>query len=149
MAFLISAQTLGQAWENAQNIGVQIKAGAQSIRAESVAGPVSASRILNYERELRSFRARLEEIAAMPGLAAHVTALANTPQGYNVATEYTALRTQIDATTTWIRTNFPKDANGYLLERTLSAEGPVERTFTTAQLAAFRTQLDALIAAIG
>ena len=105
--------------------------------------------MLFFEKDLRAFRDRFDVISAVPGIATYVGSLANTPQGYNVATEFSAMRTQIQATIDWIRTNYPRDStNTYLLERQWAAEGLTERTFSTALLATFRTQLDSLIATL-
>ena len=150
MSFVISTKTLAQAWNDAQEIARQMKASAQSQRTASLAGPLSSTRILNFEGQIRDWRDRLDVIAALPQIGAYVSGLADTPQGYNVATEFAAMRSAIVATIDWIRTNYPRDTtNTYLLERQWSAGGLVERTFTTAALANYRTQLDALIAAIG
>lgn len=150
MGFLISTQTLSQAWEDAQTIARQLKAGAQALQAEAVAGAVVGSRILHFEREVRSYRDRLSALAALPGIAAYVATLPNTPAGYDVSARFAAMQTEIEATITWVRTNFPA-SGGYLQERTWGADGPVERTFTPAALSAagLGAQLDALIAAIG
>ncbi|HYD52602.1 MAG TPA: hypothetical protein VEA99_08245 [Gemmatimonadaceae bacterium] len=149
MAFLVSTQTLSQAWEDAQNIARATKNAALAQRTASLAGPVPATSILHFERELRSYRDRLQALAALPGIAAYVTGLANTPAGYDVTAEFNAMQAQIAATINWIRTNFPRDAGGYLLERQWAADGLTDRTFTTAALAGYRTQLDALLAALG
>lgn len=152
MPFLVSTQTLSAGWEGAQDIARQLKIGAQALRAETAAGAVPRSRVLAYEREIRSHRDRLIAISTMPGMGAYVSGLADTPQGYNVATEFTALRDEINDTIAWIRANFPTStapAPGTLLERTWGAEGPTELTFTTAQTAGLRTQLDALLAVLG
>jgi hypothetical protein len=150
MSFLVSTQTLSQAWEDAQNIARAMSAGAAAQKDASLTGPVAGSRILSFERELRGYRDRLDAISTLSGIAAYVSGLPNTPAGYNVTTEFNNMRTQLLAVIQWIRDNFPKDAtNTYLLERSWGADGPVERTFTTAQLANYRTQLDALVVAIG
>jgi hypothetical protein len=54
----------------------------------------------------------------------------------------------ITAVGTWVNTNFPKSAGGYIEKDTLTASGVSVRAFSTADLATFRTQLDALIATI-
>lgn len=151
MTFLVSTQTLSQAWEDAQNIARAMQAGAQAQKDASLAGPVAASRIVHFDRELRMYQARLDAIAALAGIAAYVNSLPNTPVGYDVVAEFNAMKAQVLATIDWIRTNFPKDASGYLLAEQWGANRTdvVERTFSTASLAAYRTQLDALIAAIG
>lgn len=148
MPFITSSQTLSQAWEAAQNFARQLKGGAQAQRAAAVAGNVPATRILHFQRELRMYRDQLDAIAALPGIAAYVGTLADTPSGYNVSTEFAAMKTQIVATYTWIQNNFPA-SNGYLLERTWGADGPVDRIFSVADLTGYVTQLDALLASLG
>jgi hypothetical protein len=150
MGFVVSAQTLAQAWAEAQGIAVSIENIAQSQINASLAGPVVGSQILNFDATLRVYRTRLDAIAAMPGIAAYVTALANTPQGYDVSAQFAAMRAQIVGTSNWIQANFPRDStNTYMLERSWGADGPVERSFSTTDLASYRTQLNALIASIG
>lgn len=152
MPFIISTVTLSQAWADAQDIARQLKFAAQSLKTETAAGPVPRSRVLGYERELRSFRDRLITLSGIPGIAAWVGDLPNTPVDYDVAVEFNAMVTEINDTITWIRNNFPTTGTppaGTLLERTWGAEGPTELTFTTAQTAGLRTQLDALLAVLG
>lgn len=137
-------------WEDAQNTAIYLKATAQEQLASATVGNVQSSVILAFEAVLRGVRDQLNDAAAVPGIAAYVGSLPNTPQGYNVATEFTALRTQILATIDWIRTNFPKDStNTFLAARSWAADGPVDRLFSAAQLATYRTQLSALITAAG
>jgi hypothetical protein len=150
MSFRVATQTLSQAWQDAQNLSISLESIAQAQKDLSLAGPVVGSVILDFEKQLRSFRDRFDVIAALSGIAAYVAAQPDTPAGYDVAAQFSAMRTQIVATITWIRNNFPRDStNTYMLERSWGADGPVERTFTTAQLAPYRTQLDALLASIG
>lgn len=152
MTFLISTQTLDAAWTNAQDIARQMKASTTAQRNASAAGAVGSSSILNFERELRSYRDRLDAISALPNIAAYVAAQADTPAGYNVSTEFNGMRTALVSTINWIRANFPTGTDGtgtYLLERSWGPDGTTERLFSTATLANYRTQLDALLAAIG
>lgn len=150
MTFIISSQTLSQAWESAQEIARNMKTATLNQKNTTVAGSVNGSFVLNFERELRSYRDRLDAIAALPGIGNYVTSLPDTPPGYVVANEFSAMRTQLQATIDWIRANFPRDStNTFLSERSWAAEGLTERTFTPAQLVNYRTQLDALLAAIG
>lgn len=149
MTFIVSTQTLSAGWEQAQEAARQLRSAAQALKAASLAGPVASSTVLYFERDLRAFRDRFDVIGALPGIAAYVSGLPNTPQGYDVATEFNAMRTQIQATIDWIRANYPRDSTStYLMERQWAADGLTERTFTTAALASFRTQLDALLATL-
>ena len=77
---------------------------------------------------------------------------ARSPQSETVAVgsfvTLNAVIAAIDGVTAWIVANFPKDGSGFLLAQTWGANAPADRVFTPAQLAAFRTQLDSLIATI-
>jgi hypothetical protein len=150
MPFRVANQTLSQAWQDAQNLSISLESLTQQQKDVSLAGPVVGSFVLNFEAMLRMHRDRFDVIAAMSGIAAYVAAQPDTPAGYDVAAQFSAMRAQIVATINWIRNNFPKDStNTFLLERSWGADGPVERTFASATLAPYRTQLDALLASIG
>lgn len=71
-------------------------------------------------------------------------------QGYDFAAEVGGFITEVDATVTLIRGAVPTDANGYIREREFAAgfANYVENTFTGAQLAPLRAQLDTLAASI-
>lgn len=149
MAFLTSTQTLSQAWEDAQSIARQLKSAAQAMKDTSLGAATASTRVLHFERELRSYHGKLAVIGALPDITEYVTALPDTPLGYDVALEFTTMQNTIAATVTWIRNNFPKEIGGYLLAQTWGANGPVDRTFTSAELAGLRTQIDALLVYIG
>lgn len=125
-----------------------IKEGAQRLRALSLGSSTGASSILEFALLLAEQRALLDSHAATPGLGAYAQQQINDDE-FDIVAAYSAMVAQIDATVTWIVSNFPKDANGYLLERQLASDGrTVERTFNSAALAGLRAQLDALIATI-
>lgn len=151
MSFIISTMTLSAAWQLAQDTARQIKATSQAQRASSNAGMTLAA-IATFEGQLRAYRTRLLQIAALPGLAAYVGALADTPGGYNVANEFNAMVSAIEGTITWIRTNSPKDANGFILAQQWALDmnsSLIDRSFTGAELAGYRAVLDTLLAALG
>jgi hypothetical protein len=152
MPFITAGRTLERAWEDVSNAAIDLRADATAQRNAAQAGNVQSTFILGFESRLRGKRAQIVDLAATPNLAAYVTGLPNTPAGYNVANEYTAMLGQIDATIGWIRTNFPKDASGYLLERKFNADqtqGLNDRVFSAAELSGYVTQLNALLAALG
>ena len=111
------------------------------------AGNTPATTIFDLFIRLKSDRAAFAAATSVSGLAAYARAQKN-DENLDVVTEFGEMLAAIDDVTAWISTNFPKDANGYLLAQTWGASGPVDRTFTPAATAGLRTQLDALIATI-
>jgi hypothetical protein len=139
---------LANAWDSARKFAGQLKIAATNVRALSLAGPVTSSDILNLQILMADIKAQLAILAAVPGLAAYAQAQTNNPS-LDVAAAFSAMATAIDNCGSWVVTNFPKDGSGFLLAQTFSGAGrPTDRTFSTATLAGFRTQLDALIATI-
>lgn len=143
-----STASLEDALKQVTSYAGLIKQRTQGMLNASNAGPVDGAAIINYLRDLVQAKQRLAERASVPGLAAYAQTQYNDPT-LDIANEYTTMLAAINATVDWIRTNFPKDANGYLLYEQIGANGAVSyRQFTTAQLAAFRTQLTSLTATI-
>jgi hypothetical protein len=67
----------------------------------------------------------------------------------DIAAEFSAMQAAADSLRGWIDANFPRHASGALLMETCAADGTRSNmTFTSAELAAFRTQADAFIATI-
>lgn len=125
----------------------RVKINASAVRTESLAGPVGSTRILGLYTLLRSDHTEITALSQTPGLATYVQQQKNNPT-MDVVAEFTTMLNTLTTVVNWIAANFPKDANGFLLAQTLGADRPVDRTFTTAELAGLRTQLDALIATI-
>lgn len=133
--------------EDIDRRAVSVKTYATQVRTEAAAGNIPSSRILDLFINLRQERGLLATAAATPGIAQFARDQKNN-QSLDVVAEFNAMLAAIDGTTTWINTNFPKDGGGFLLERTLGVNSPIDRTFTPAQTAGLRTQLDSLIATI-
>jgi hypothetical protein len=137
-------QSLAEALRLVMRYAGSVKAAAQSIKAASLSGPIGANQVIDYVGELAEQRTTIAALAATTGLAAYAQG-----QYGDINTSYTAMVSAIDATRAWVIANFPKAASGEVLEKKLGADGRVQmNTFTTAQLAGFRTQLDALIATL-
>lgn len=151
MAFPSSTGTkasLAAAWTSATDWASRVKSSCTSVRNSSSAGPIGASQIWFIDTLLFDARAAFQSISDIPGIAAYAQEQVNDPT-LNVATEFASMVAQIDATRTWINTNFPKDGSGFLLDRTRDSSARfVDRQFSTATLATFRTVLDELIATI-
>ena len=133
--------------ESIDRTAASTKVNCQNVRNEAAAGNIPSSRILNLFIELRQNRVQLAAAAGTSGIGAYAQAAKNLP-GLDVVAEFTAMLAAFDAVTAWINANFPKDGSGFLLAQTLGADSPVDRMFSPAQTAGFRTALDSLIATI-
>lgn len=139
--------TLESAWALARGLAATLKVRAQSLVSRSNAGPIPASDITQFSAWMADARSQFARIAAIPGIGAYAQEQVGDP-ALNVAAEFSAMTTAIDNTRAWIVANFPA-SGGFLLASSFDANGRVvERTFDTASLAGFRTQLAALIATI-
>jgi hypothetical protein len=142
------ADSLADAWERARAVAASVKQSAQNLNTLSAGGPISGMSIIRFCGDLADAKDVFTRLAAVPGLGAYAQEQVATP-GLDVAAEFTAMVSAIDAVRTWITTNFPKDGGGFLLAVSFDANGrTVERTFDTATLTGFRAQLAALIATI-
>lgn len=146
MAFPASGKvTLRQAWEGILSNAIRIKRMAQ----ELVASPsITRRTVLDFENALTDSLATLDSYTSTQGLLAYAQNELNDAT-INLAAEYTTMRTQIVATQDWIVANFPKDASSNLAVYSFDVDKKyIDIILTTGQLAAVKTQLNALIATI-
>jgi hypothetical protein len=142
------ANSLADAWDRVRAVAAAVKRSAQNLNTLSLAGPIAGTSIVRFCGDLADARDTFTQLAAVSGLGAYAQEQVADP-ALNIANEFTAMLNAIDSTRTWITTNFPKDGGGFLLAVSFDANGrTVERTFDTATLAGFRTQLAALISTI-
>ena len=153
MAYPASTKTL-QTW--VQEIDHQctlLKGVAQQQKAASQAGTLDVASIVRFFDLLVQSNNFFTQVAGVSGIANY----AKTEKGddnLNPVTEFQAMQAEVVDTLTWIRTNLPSDTFGgktYALGYELPANNTspsVILTFTPAQSATYRTQLDALIATI-
>jgi hypothetical protein len=107
---------------------------------------IAANRIIDTMRGVKVSRDIFATVAALPGLAAYAkTEYADA--NLDIVAELNAVITACDNCVSWVGTNFPKDANGYLLIHKIVAGDIEVRTFAPAALSGFATQLGALLAA--
>lgn len=140
--------SLDAAWQLARGTAGSLKQRSINLNTASLAGPVSADVIIAYCENLANCRDTFARIAAVPGIVAYAREQVNDP-ALDVTAAFTAMVNAIDATRSWIVTNFPHDGGNYLLASQFDVNGrQVYRTFDTATLAGFRAQLAALIATI-
>jgi hypothetical protein len=137
-----------QAWEQIKGTFGQVKANTTNLRNDSAAGSVAADRITRYVAMLSDSLDNLAEAVSVPGLLTYAQEQLNDP-AFQVVTEYTAARNEMTACRDWIVANFPVDGSGYLLYHQFGVGGRITvRQLPSAQLAALRTQLDALLATL-
>ena len=147
MAFPSAVDSLSRALTDVQNTARSLKSYALSVKAATLAGPVSANLIIELFLRLVEAKAKFAATAAVPGIGQYAKDQFGN-QGLNIATEFTAMTGAVDSIGSWIMTNMPKDGDGYLLKDKLTASGVDVRTFSTAATAGLRTQLDSLLATI-
>ena len=133
--------------EDIDRRAVDLKLFCQSLSSELGTIGASSTRILAAFIYLRETRKQLAALSAAPGLAAYAQAQKN-DASLDVVAAFNGMLSALDNATNWIAANFPKDGSGFLLARTLGADGPVDRVFPVAQLGTFKAQIDAVVASI-
>lgn len=139
--------TKANGYDEAKSYAADLKRLALDTKAASAAGPISANVIRQLLDSLLRTKTKLAEVSAISGIAAYAQAQEG-DANYNVATEFTAMTNQIDATISWIIGAIPTGTGGFALLETWSSSGVTVRTFSTAQTAGLRTAIDALVATI-
>lgn len=152
MAFPSSALPANQAMASVLNqlqiFAAGIKQQAASASATAAANSVNTAFIFSMLDQLSGVIATLNTYKSVAGLNAYATA--NIP-GYagTLTTDITAVINAAQACITWVSTNFPKDAGGFIQAYTLNADGTrTMASFSTAQTVGLQTALNALVATI-
>ncbi len=143
-----SKDSLSNVFVRVQTTASKLKSKCEDLNTRAAAGNVSAFDFIALATTLADSRAIFIAARTVPGIGPFAQEQCNDPT-LDIAAEFTAMMTQLDATLSSIVTGFPKDVNGYLLYTTFDANGRyVYRQLTPAQTAPIRTNLTALIAAI-
>lgn len=143
-------KVLARAFTNADSTAIRLRSQAGGWDAQMAAGPVSASLILDdILADMRSSRATLIASRDTSGILGYAQEQFD-DLTIDLPTEFAALIAAIDAVITWIVDNFPTSNPGNFLQRyQIAADGTLtDRSFSTAQTAGLRTELQALFAAI-
>lgn len=149
MSFPASTQLLAQALSSACQAAVNMKNNAVSIRTRSAAGNINRTDVTQFLSQLNVVISQWTAIQSLSGIGAYAQQQLGSPTLDAVA-EFGGMVTQATALRDWIVANFPKDAvSGAWLLTSFDATGAQQvLQFTSAQLAAFRTQLAAFEATI-
>ena len=143
---LIIADPLASHYEAIKVNGARLKNRCEVVHSRLAAQSVESDEIIAWYRSMAIESARALNAAATPGIVAYAQVVEDNP-GYDVAAELTALSDACVACNTWIETNFP-DTNGWLLAYTIAGGVVTQRTFSPAQTAGLRTQIQPVFDAI-
>ena len=147
MAFRASNVIPAAQYDRGKQLAVQLKRQAVGRSATFASGATSAE-ILALVDNLNAFKAGLDTVRQIPGIAVYATEQEN-DGAYDVATEFLAMIAAVDAVIANVVATLPADGGGWLLINKINADGSlVPRVFTGAQLANIRALLDAVAAAI-
>lgn len=147
MAFLASNVLPEQGYSRARQLALQAQSYCQA-RAAQFASTTNADVILGTFIDLKRWHDELNTIKTIPGIAQYARDQEN-DQAYDVVSEFQALIDALNAALTNIFTTFPKDGNGYLIEKKLLVDGTYEfNTFSPAQLATLVGLLGAVSSAV-
>jgi len=148
MSYPASIQTTHDAFASINNTAIRIKQRVIAVRNASAAGPIPRQEVLNLQLDLD----RASDVFTAPkpaGLVQYTKDQFN-DQTLDVVAEFTTMNNAAIQLRDWIFNNFPRDAgSGAVLAATVDQDGNrVELTFSTAQLATFRTHCDTFVATI-
>ncbi len=139
---------LGKAYLKVQNEAIQLRAFAVTAQANLAAGNISANAVISVLTRMTGSIAVFDSVSSIPGLAVYAQNEEN-DVSYDVAAEFTAMRTEAIGTRDWILSNFPTAASGEIIKDTLESDGSITvRQFTPVETAGLQSALGLLIAQI-
>lgn len=146
MAFPASNVSLANAWIEMQRLALTIQRQANAAIVD-LQQPVTAAYVLAIYQGLVNAQLSFTDLASAPGLAQYVKDQLG-DQAVDIVVEYQAMMAAIENAKTFIINNFPKDGNGFLLEKQFSSQGFASRTFNAVQMADLRTALQGVVDSI-
>lgn len=141
-------QSLAEAFEEIQRIAHHVKASAVATNVTLSQQQTEARSLVSMTNQLSISYRRLLELSRVPGLLAYANA-ETFDEEIDFPAEFTAMTDAIAAVITWVRTNVPRDIDGYLLVETMDERGLVRsRVYSVNNLAPLRALLDTVIGTI-
>lgn len=148
MPFPSSATPHAETLQIVRNHVRQVRDNAQGAIAAMAAGPVDTNYIVRLLADMSSLVVLADAWKAVPGIDAAATALWPSYAG-TFTTDVASVQSAVQGAIDWVVTNFPKDANGWMLGFQLQANGTLSpRSFTVAQTAGLRTALQGVLNAV-
>ena len=135
MAYRASTILPNKGYSRSKEIALQVKTYLQS-RISQFSTSTSADLVLSVYFDVSRARSELAEIATIQGIAQYAKDQED-DQSYDVVSEFSALLSNLDAITSAISANYPRDEAGYLLNRKVVGNSIEFRTYTTGQLASY------------
>ena len=143
MAFRASNVIPSKAYDQVRILARNVKSNC----AHAITRMATSGADYTFLRDVRVFLANADaqfaELATTPGLPEYAAAQENDP-AYDVAAEFTAMRGAIQAATGWMDANVPTSVTAVAPSAWVSAGPLIATTFTAAQTAPLRTQLQAV-----
>jgi hypothetical protein len=147
MAFKATSIVPETGYRNAKNFAVSVRNYCES-RSAQFQTDTNADVVLVTFHDLRRWHDELNAVKAIGGIAQYAKDQED-DQAYDVVAEFNALIAAVEAVMDNIRSTFPTDASGYLLEKQWNAQGTYDfRQFTKAQLSTLRGLLDAVVSQV-
>lgn len=138
---------LGQEYQAAQVEAFKLRKFAVSFRAQLGAN-VSANAVISCLVRMADSIAVWDRVSAVPGIVAYAQNEENDVL-YDVAAEFTTMRTETIGVRDWILTNFPTAVSGEIIKDTLEVDGSITvRQFGSAETVGLQTALGQLVATI-
>ena len=147
MTFRASNQTTADAYANIKRQAVETKAYMTNQATAMQAASSPATTPLSVIQHLQKVIALFDGWTATPGIATYAQQQENDPT-YDVATEYTTMRTAMVNALNSLVSIFPT-SGGFMAYQTLNLDGTITvRTFTAAQLSSVVTLCNSVAATI-
>jgi hypothetical protein len=146
MALKLQTYVLDTALKTIQEKAKTVRDQAVLIKSQIDAGPVQSDIVVNLMRNLKVAYDVIDAAKAAPGLNVYARNEFN-DQTLDYVAEVDAALAAMLTCYSWVNTNFPKDANGYLLKDKIVNGAIDNRVFAQAQTAGLSTALGTLIAA--
>ena len=145
MPLNITTTPVAQAFETLLQKATTLKSNVQTVRNTLATTNTPADTVINIMRHIQVARDVIASAKAVAGLNAYAQEQFNDPT-VDVVLEADAVIASCNAVLSWVATNFPKDASGYLLKDKIVSGQIENRIFTIAAMAGLVTQLDTLLA---
>ena len=142
MAFRASNRLPAEGYDQAKGHALGLQTRSQAWRDQLAAGPTGANVVLEIMESLKSYRAVLNEIAAIPGIAAYARAQEN-DETYDVVAEFQAMLATVQLAIDNVTSTFPSSTF-----HSIVGDVQTYQQFSVAQTANLRTRLDAIIASV-
>lgn len=140
MAFIANTVSLQRGFEQLQSIAQAQKTYLQSWSAK-LTGNITALDAMEWVSNLNRALAAMDAVASLPGMQAYAQQQFGNA-AYDVATEYTNMRSAQAAVLSWLKTNIPSNAI------TISNGVAVGAIYAPAATAPLKTLVDAAVATI-